>query len=114
MALMSKKTLRNWFLTYNRRYFNGRLPEDTVLEWSSKMVSGTIERAHIHGATQCTVKGCDRSFIRMHPKIRNMECVVLLTLLHAMVHLDGHISHGPKFQRGMKRLADRGAFRDLW
>ena len=103
-----------WFDIYNRRHFNGRLPKDTMAEWSEKGMRGRIERVHVHGKSRCSERGCDKCFIRLHPDLKNMEAVALMTLLHAMVHLDGCLTHGPGFQKGMKRLAAKGAFRDIW
>lgn len=111
---MTDKRIKAWFNTYNLRHFNSRLPKDTVVEWSTKMVKHAIERVHVHGKSRCSEWGCEKSFIRLHPDMQKMEAVALMTLLHAMVHLDGNLTHGPGFQNEMKRLAAKGAFRDLW
>jgi len=106
--------LKRWFLIYNRRHFRNRLPKDTRVEWSSEIQKIALERVHVHGKTKCSEIGCCRSFIRIHPELKTKMAVALMTLLHAMVHLDGHLTHGPSFQKTMKRLAMKGAFNELW
>ena len=115
---MTNKRLKFWFNFYNRKYFGERLPKGTVVSWSSAIRKHEIERTHIHGKTKCSESGCRQSFIRLHSDMQKMQAVALMTMLHAMVHLDGYMDgpddHGPRFQRQMQRLAKRGAFRDLW
>jgi hypothetical protein len=106
--------LKHHFTIYNRRYFGGKLPDDTRVGWSEEVRRYAVERVHVHGKTKCSERDCRTSFIKIHPDLKKVMAMALMTLLHAMIHLDGKLTHGPKFQGSMKRLAAKGAFRDLW
>jgi len=66
------------------------------------------------------MKGCCGSWIRIIPELKEMKCVAFMSLLHAMCHLKAlyagevYLNHGWKWQREMKRLANIGAFNNIW
>ena len=108
----SDKQLKHWFSKYNRKWFNGELPEDTVVIWEP--VNGCF-------AETCPIYEVEagKFIIRMNPSQRGWPSFWKLTLLHEMCHL--HLwnehpkhNHGKVFDREMQRLALAGAFHNLW
>ena len=108
----SDRTLRIWYGKYNRKFFGGSLPEDVQLLWEPL--------SNADGIT-CPVYNIDdnKFMIKIDPGIKGFGAYWRSTLLHAMVHLDlfknhrGH-QHGKLFQDRMLKLAQDGAFRNLW
>lgn len=98
---------------YNKRYFNGRLPDGVTVGWSD-----SLWRTGVLGQ----VDGySDGSFeIRIARELARFPVVSELVLLHETTHVAlyerGHYrgGHGNKFQREMLRLARAGALRFLW
>lgn len=110
----------------NKMYWNGRLPHDTVVEWSEDMPAGSVAASHVHGLSPCDHcwnprTNCDRSYIRVHPAFRGkFETVAEISIIHEMVHIEALLgnklllNHGPSFHRRMKHLAAMGALNGLW
>lgn len=104
--------LDEWFDTYNKRYFRGRLPKCRVV-W-------TYRKVDFIGRFLYDTDDPDKGLlIELSHRIRFVERVARFTLLHEMVHLkQRHIpderAHGHAFQKEMKRLANAGAFNGLW
>lgn len=101
---LSHTQLRRWYRTYNRRWFNGELPDDMDVLYAP------MDREH--GLAEC------------HP---NEERIITIDtmyatpriarwfLLHEMTHhYTGDWTHGNIFQAGQMRLAMLGAFRRIW
>jgi hypothetical protein len=114
--------LKRSYLELNRKYFRNRLPKKAVVEFNqNKMRGAEIGRAHACGETKC-MKGCKGPAIWISEKLKPFDCFTEMTLLHEMVHLAIDLGgrrrneneHGRRWQRQMKDLAARGAFRDLW
>lgn len=97
--------LRRLYLGFNRKWFNGELPNDTVVIW--KPVP-TIWNAY-------TTREDGRFLIALCPSIIAFPKYHKLVLLHEMCHVKHWRStHGVKFQNEMLRLAQAGALRKLW
>jgi len=99
MPTVLEKTYR----LYNRKYFGNKLPKvpDVDLRWAD-----IPEMGYELGGE-----------IVLNKRYRTRDAVWKLVLLHEMNHLYTPVEkddHGPKFQRGMLRLAKAGAFKDLW
>lgn len=117
--------LKRWYNKYNKTHWGGKLPKNVVVEWSSNIPKGSIAGAHVHGISYCDKKhcppNCKISFIRVDPVLKKMgmQAIVLGTLLHEMIHVSallGHplrVNHGREFHKEWKRLAAKGAFRDI-
>ena len=84
-----------------------------------------MEGTYVHGMSKNWPRGCGRKprvhTIRLRPELQKWECVVHMTLLHAMVHLQAALgdkrllNHGPTFHNRMKYLAvEKNAFNLYW
>lgn len=122
---MAGYTATELYDLFNSRYFRGRLPKIPV-RWV--LPASTPKRSkHLLGATHFAherIPGTRRHkkvpvYISLHPKIKNMGVIWVMTLLHEMVHVEQHYlpesqAHGRKFEARMRDLANKGAFRTLW
>lgn len=108
------------FRRFNRCYFGTRLPAIPVI-WHKPFRGGAGQKF----AAQFLVLSDGSAAIIVNPELRarRMWRYIDATLLHEMVHADlwhrgerpaAFNGHGPKFQDEMLRLAQAGAFRDLW
>ena len=110
---MSRK-LKRAFLSFNRRYFNGRLPKETEVKYSKK-----IFRKHHFLGHAIYLKNA-LSLIRIAKELKRTPTIAQLVLLHEMCHIalmqQGRFleNHGTRFQKLMLKLAKKGAFKDLW
>jgi hypothetical protein len=92
------------FAKYNRQYFHGKLKISGICYGKMKDVSGETT-----------------FFDRCYPTItieiglKNFPRLSRLILLHEMVHVSLPISvgHGPRFERGIRRLIRLGAYKGL-
>ena len=95
------------FRTFNRKYFNNRLPNppDTVVRF-----------AKITGALKDCIGYQLGDEIVLNNRFRDCQNIWVFTLFHEMVHmsLPPSVHHGPRFQREMRRLARIGAFEKIW
>ena len=99
--------LKTWFNSYNEEYFLGALPQNTIVSY------GNIDDMGI------TFRENDVFHIVIDLKTNRAGRVAMFTELHEMCHesqwnLHEAEVHGPKFQSCMHRLADLGAFDNLW
>lgn len=100
--------LKIWYESYNEDYFLSALPKDTVLNYGNIWPNMGLT-THENGAYRISIDADSNKAVR----------VAQMTLLHEMCHVAqwGHEDmnpHGPKFQACMHRLADEGAFDQLW
>jgi hypothetical protein len=102
--------LRRWFLAWNRKYFNNRLPLNTQLVIEANDTKHAEVTSYYDGTYKISIDPATLYFLKF----------AKLNLLHEMVHLDhfvtGHprIQHGALFQLDMVRLAQLGALKDIW
>lgn len=102
--------LASVYAEYNAQYFGDSLPKDTLTCWSEE---GSIESVVFYALT-LHVRPVQVYF---SPKIKHLEAVLRMTMLHEMVHVKlgrSSAEHGKAFQKEMLRLAKRGAFQSLW
>jgi predicted SprT family Zn-dependent metalloprotease len=102
---------------WNRRYFQGRLP-DIPVKWDNKgytngRMKSKMGSSWFDGETKRPVK------ITLNPKYRDARALWQQTLLHEMVHIQQwrvptKQAHGRKFHKRMKQLAAAGAFNAFW
>lgn len=103
MPRRQKESLMDTFYDFNARFFNGKLPLDTMVSWSR-----SIPR-HVAG-------DFDGTDIRINVALKPLRPCWKLTLLHEMAHLatsEEVEEHGPKWKREMRRLYRIGAFDTL-
>ena len=99
--------LKTWYTFYNEVYFDGKLPNDTILRLADMQEEGFM------GLTQHV----DGTFlITIDPAFNPAEREARATLLHEMVHVavfPEFFSHGPRWHVRLRRLIVDGAFDDL-
>jgi hypothetical protein len=103
---LSDRGLRRYYQTYNAKFFGGALPEDVDVIWAPH-----------NGCSGVTIFEPNEDIvIKINPMYLGDSCRGRLLLLHEMCHvkLGTRVSHGPKFQAEMLRLAQIGAFKNLW
>jgi hypothetical protein len=104
MPLKSDRQLKTYFNDFNRRWFNGELPETQVF-WEA-----------LGGATMgdCLYLEEEKVWrIRLNPFVAGWRNVYKVTLLHEMVHIKTGEAHGLKFDRERQRLLEFKAVRKL-
>ena len=113
MAL-SDRRLKRLYRHFNRRYFDGALPDSTEVWWEH--VDGACADCDVDNCGLAFDAGSDSFMIRLNPDIGWSERNAKLALLHEMVHvkLYPNFNHGRRFQNEMIRLAALGAFDRLW
>lgn len=97
----SHLSLRRWFNFYNRKYFGGRLPKDTVLRWEP---TGPNDAHMLPGV------------IQLDPAVKLFPRYMRILLLHEMAHISvptRGTGHGARYHDEIQRLWDLGAFRPL-
>ena len=94
-------SLKRLYNTYNRKYFDNRLPQDTQIMWAP------MDSAH----GKCWQ---DEHIIHLDPPLQANVRFARIILLHEMCHLacpESH--HGKDFHREIARLFAAGAYKGL-
>jgi hypothetical protein len=105
--------LKGLYNFYNYKYFNNELPKGTTLFFVPKIgKSKSPEKSN-----------CARTYfyaeippviIIQRTKVKSMRYIAA-DLLHEMAHISKpRAEHGKVFQKEMKRLANAGAFYEVW
>ena len=109
--MQSDKQLKHWFAKYNKAYWDGKLPEHTVIYWEPP------PGAH---ATTCPVYEVDfgQFVIKLDPAMRGDSDVWKIRLLHEMSHLalwskHPKHQHGKLFKAERERIFSLGAYNNL-
>ena len=104
MPLKSDQQLKRIYTKYNRLYFENSLPDAFV--WWEPTASAYAN---------CIFEE-DVWKIRLSPSTAGWSAITKWSLLHEMVHIKLHPyrKHGKKFNAEMLRLAQMGAFNDIW
>lgn len=107
--------LQTIYRTYNRKYFDGELPDITV-GFNDELV-GMYATLAVNVWTS-EEDGLEHTVLQIHidPKRHAGSEQERMTLLHEMCHVKllPWRHHGKKFEEEMMRLAMRGAFKGLW
>jgi predicted SprT family Zn-dependent metalloprotease len=124
MKRVSDPKLQRIFADYNGRYFEGRLPQETVIRWSRKVT----EKGFLGWFSPWALEIC------LRPGLRRDEEELRHVLLHEMVHLKlgesarragnrlarylahdekglQRLDHDRAFKREMRRLERQGALK---
>lgn len=103
--------LRLAYLAFNKKYFGNQLPKDMPVYFSKHLDSqGKLGRTSVH------VQTFRPQYVEISSRIRFSGCLVRLTLLHEMCHVENPkpSGHGKWFNGRMKKLAKDGAFDNWW
>jgi hypothetical protein len=112
--------LTAWYNGYNQMYFNNELPKAGTLSPPDVIIDFHLRDPKKMGVT---IFGEADGYIRMsfNPDYIKSEKTLRLTLLHEQCHIELFVEdvhtlddHGPEWQACMLRLAEKGAFHDLW
>lgn len=96
---------------YNARYFRNCLPDIPVVFRPDKKMPNAIAVTELQDGVPLK--------IAINDKYKKIKSIWYFYLLHEMVHVEQcklprEQSHGHKFQRRMKQLANLGAFNRFW
>jgi hypothetical protein len=111
--------LKKLYNLYNKNFFNNRLPQDTTLYYAPKLDKVKSDSHQNRSMCAVTYWFDDRPNIIVirRTKTKSIRHIVS-DLLHEMCHLSAPYSDceksNTKFQREMKRLANAGAFYNVW
>jgi hypothetical protein len=107
--MLTDKNLRNWYLSYNRRYFHEELPPNLPVYF------GACGKKNL-GVTWFDETGAVTEII-MSTWLRESGRCTKIFLLHELLHLyvgnKERSYHGPIWRRERKRLLDSGAYTPL-
>lgn len=103
----AKTMLEYMYAANNEAYFNGRLPKDTRIVYTTPIPYGAI------GDTESTVpitiyidSYYNRNMVQADETLLHEQCHVAVPI--------GLEAHGPEWQGCMYKLADNRAFEGLW
>jgi|HubBroStandDraft_5_1064220.scaffolds.fasta_scaffold206100_2 hypothetical protein len=114
---MTEKQLTRLYKTYNRKFFDGKLPETipiVLVDMSQGEDIGVCTTVQLQGVVPLHSIYLDSSLKDRDPL---MKFSLLHEMAHAKLHPDGTHDGGPAeraFDDEMLRLACRGAFHKLW
>jgi len=105
--------LKGLYNFYNDKYFNNELPTGTRLYFVPRIGKSKSARK-----SNCAVTYLYADeppvIVVQRTKVKSMRYIAA-DLLHEMVHVaKPRAEHGEVFQQEMKRLANAGAFQDVW
>lgn len=101
----SNRWLRERYCTFNRLYFRGRLPLDTLVMWTHRLPTNVSARTYY----------TEPIMISINCALEPWTDFVEMDLLHEMCHLATKGNrHGRLWQGEMLRLAKIGAFASRW
>jgi len=114
----TRNILQGWFEYYNAQYFSSSLPDGV---WANEMYAGAGKDGIPNKGLTFSCNSPARLCISVSPTYNVDWADRKFTLLHEMVHVKlglvapkGEDIHGPTFQHEMHRLANEGAFEDIW
>src|ERR1700683_2224244 len=109
LATLSRYPLSDWYAAFNHQWLADRLPRDTEVSYG---------KCPILGVQACSYKNKGHYVIHMVALYNMAPDQAHFNLLHEQCDLDSWDveidEHGPKWQACMLRLANAGAFHDLW
>lgn len=110
--MQSDRTLRKWYLDFNKRFFGNLLPDNIGVRWA--------------GDTEADKRGEKDYEGWVDPGDARVRWVIVLarecrddarkrfsTLAHEMIHVgtDCRDDHGPAFERWRQTISDRGFYK---
>jgi len=104
--------LKDWYDQYNLKYFANKLPKNTIVKWGNPGLEPDGRKSYA-----VTIENDGYFEIIINPELNLGEQTAKMVLLHEMAHISTwakDLSHGLVWQKEMHRLADEGAFEDLW
>jgi hypothetical protein len=102
------RNIQQQYANFNGWWFEGKLPKDVTVTWGSA-----------EGYMAITKGDDDRALsIEINPKYGVSEKQIAALEFHEMCHVaiwnEDSRSHGKKWQACMLRLAEQGAFENVW
>lgn len=117
----SSPYLKKLFNQWNRKFWRGKLPEETVVRWASSRELASVlgEKRAVWGVFFYEgEKRGERPTILLNDVMRRKKWgnTARATLVHEMCHLEGKARdhHGETFNRRMLRVAKLGIFDSIW
>jgi hypothetical protein len=110
--MQSDRQLRTAYAKYNRLFWNGELPANTILIWEPT--------PKCDGVTCPVFELADNCFeIKIDPALKGEPCWWRIVLLHEMCHVSiwrrhPKHSHGKVFVDEKDRIYALGALKKLW
>lgn len=113
--MRSDPTLKRWYKTINKRFFDNKLTNNTCVRWANEADDEEEER--------CEEKyfgWADHSEETPHKYVIVLSKIKITSLslkLHVIAHEMCHVAtdirddHGPAFEKWRQYIADRGVFR---
>lgn len=112
--MRSDPTLRKWYKTINRRFFENSLPDNVCVRWANPDEEKDArweekyfaEAREISSAYHCYEIVLSRP---LNPRLSGK----LSSLAHEMIHIKTSIrdDHGPAFEKWRRHISDRGIFK---
>lgn len=112
---MTEKQLQSAYKTYNKKFFDGKLPSDVPVKYVD--MTGTSDCGL---STMFANGGLVLQVIYLDSRLKEFDIITRFSLLHEMCHIKLHRvsteldAHGKDFNDEMIRLAFRGAFKGIW
>jgi hypothetical protein len=108
----SDKTLRKRYVDFNRRFFDGMLPDNIGVRWATDSEADQKFEAQYEGWID-PGDVIHRWIIVLARECREDVLKRLSTLAHEMIHIatDCRDDHGPAFEKWRQLISDRGFFK---
>jgi len=109
LAFRTDAWLASQYAEYNQAYFQDSLPKSAKVRWGH--MNDFMGHVDVFGP---------QVYILIDRGTNTAPRVAKGTLLHEMCHVERHVkgenpaSHGDEFQACMLRLAQAGAFKEIW
>ncbi len=113
--MKSDRTLKKWYRTINKRFFDGKLTDSVCVRWTNEDDDGELSKCEekFFGWADKADDGYHEYVIVLSKKMCTPISSRLLTLAHEMCHVASALrdNHGPAFEHWRQHIADRGIFK---
>jgi hypothetical protein len=107
--LHSDASLKKWYRTINKRFFNNELPDNVIVRWAC-----AGEESDVASCSPLDNPDNKHKYLILLNKSKNPTASIKLSsLAHEMVHIATNYQdeHGEAFDEWHKKLTDRGLFK---
>lgn len=112
--MQSNRALKFWFRAFNKRFFDGELPDNVCVRWMDETDLEEDEKCeeNYNGFCFAEKHGRHCAVIVLNTELKKDKGRLLSVLAHEMLHvkLKFRDSHGPAFERERLKLSDKGFF----
>jgi|SRR5581483_7130418 len=117
--MKSDRTLRKWYCTINRRFFDGLCSDKVCVRWANESEEQEARWEEQYFGWAQPIEHPRYRFalvlsqIKNQPKRNYLGTLALSTLAHEMCHIatECRDDHGPAFENWRVHIAARGIFR---